>query len=94
MPVPLLACGRLAVLLEDVGDLGTGREDEAQTALEEDTLDDLDHLGTIRRPVEVRLGVGETVVGEERVDTEVAGVIRHLVDCVCVSRGTLNAPVL
>ena len=53
---------------------------ESDTALEEDLLDDLRHLKSVGREVQERLDVRETVISEERVDTEVASVISHLID--------------
>ena len=53
---------------------------ESDTALEEDLLDDLGHLKSVGREIQERLDVRETVVSEERVNTEVASVIGHLVN--------------
>jgi len=52
---------------------------KSDTALEEDLLDDLRHLKSIGREIQERLDVRETIVSEERVDTEVASVISHLI---------------
>lgn len=49
-------------------------------ALEEDLLDDLGHLKSIGREVQEGLDIRETIVSEERVDTEMAGVVGHLVN--------------
>jgi hypothetical protein len=65
----------LAVLLEDVRHLGPRGENEAQPALEEDALHDSDHLQRVSGEIEEGVRVGEAVVGEERVEPEVAGVV-------------------
>jgi hypothetical protein len=64
-----------AILLEDPGHLGACGEDEAYAALEEDTLDNGDHLGRVGGEVEEGVHVREAVVGEHGVDTEMAGVV-------------------
>ena len=53
---------------------------ESDTALEKDLLDNLRHLKGVGREVQRRLDVRETVVTEERVDTEVTCVVGHLVN--------------
>lgn len=53
---------------------------ESDSALEENLLDDLGHLKSIGGEVQEGLDVRETVVSEERVDTEVTSVIGHLVN--------------
>ena len=80
-----------AVLLEDPWHLRTSREDKPHAAVEEHALHDRGHLRRVGGEVEPRLGVRKTVVGEERVDTKVAGVVRHLVDCSQLMRGNPGA---
>ena len=53
---------------------------KADTALEEDLLNDLGHLKSVGREIQERLDIRETVISEERVDTKVAGVVGHFVD--------------
>jgi hypothetical protein len=59
----------LPISVENPGHLGTSREDEAYTLLEEDVLNDSNHLSRIGGEVESRLRVRKAVVGEEVVDT-------------------------
>ena len=61
------------------GDSGH-RLHKSDAALEEDLLDNPGHLKSIAREVQEGLDIRETVVSEERVDTEMAGVIGHLVN--------------
>lgn len=59
----------LAILFEDERNFGTGGEDEAEAALEEDALDDGNHLERVGREVEPRLYIREAVICEERIYT-------------------------
>ena len=63
-----------------VGEEPTHHSHEADAALEEDLLYDLGHLKSIGGEIQERLHVRKTVVSEERVDTEVTGVVGHLVN--------------
>jgi len=56
------------------------RSHKSDPALEEDLPNDLGHLKSIGREVQEGLDIRETVVSEERVDTEMAGVIGHLIN--------------
>lgn len=70
----------IRVLLQDPRDLRTSREDSSDALLEQHSFDDLLHLRWISWEVHVRRSVHETVVEHHSADTEVAGVVGHLVD--------------
>ena len=71
----LTACGELPCRWKS-----RDHSHESDTTLKEDLLDDLGHLKSVGREIHERLDVRETIVSKERVDTEVASVIGHLVN--------------
>jgi 2-phospho-L-lactate guanylyltransferase (CobY/MobA/RfbA family) len=68
------------VWLEDIRYLCARGENEAHATLEEDTLDDRVHLQGVCGEVQPGLHIIETIVAEERVDTEVTSVVGHLIN--------------
>ena len=69
-----------SILLENPGELRARAEDEPNTALEEDLVDDGVHLCGVCGEVEPAVDVRQAVIREERVDAEVAGVVSDFVN--------------
>jgi len=79
------------VWLEDIWYLCARGENEADASLEEDTLDDRLHLQGVCGEVQPGVHIIETIVTEERVETEVTSVVGHLINYGASTTGTQHA---